>query len=60
MSKLIHVPITVIECIDGTYGYNCTNNCSGHCMNGSPCNKTTGYCDKGCKPGYINADCARG
>lgn len=49
-----------IECADGTYGYACVNNCSGHCMNGSLCNKQTGHCDKGCNPGYTNRDCSRG
>ena len=48
------------ECRDGAYGYSCVNNCSGHCMNDSPCNKQTGHCDKGCKPGYTNAFCRKG
>lgn len=48
------------ECEDGTYGYDCTNNCSGHCLNVSTCNKQTGHCDKGCKPGYTNGDCNKG
>uniref|UniRef100_K1R1W2 Multiple epidermal growth factor-like domains 10 n=1 Tax=Magallana gigas TaxID=29159 RepID=K1R1W2_MAGGI len=46
-------------CDDGTYGYNCVNNCSGHCLNGSHCNKHTGYCDEGCSPGYTDSDCSR-
>lgn len=49
-----------IECADGTYGYACLNNCSGHCLNGSICNKPTGHCDEGCSPGYTNRDCSRG
>ena len=48
------------ECIDGAYGYGCVNNCSGHCMNDSLCNKQTGHCDRGCKPGYTNAFCSKG
>lgn len=49
----------VIECSDGTYGYNCENNCSGHCMNNTLCNKQTGHCDGGCNPGYTNAACSK-
>lgn len=48
---------TVVECHYGTYGYNCVNNCSGHCRNDTPCNKQTGVCDKGCNPGYTGLDC---
>lgn len=51
--------IPVLECADGTYGYNCTKICSGHCLNNSPCNKQNGYCDKGCNPGYTNVDCSK-
>lgn len=47
-------------CVNGTYGYGCNNNCTGHCLNDSPCNKTTGHCDRGCKPGYTNSDCSKG
>uniref|UniRef100_K1PJI1 Scavenger receptor class F member 2 n=1 Tax=Magallana gigas TaxID=29159 RepID=K1PJI1_MAGGI len=47
------------ECGDGTYGYGCVNNCSGHCLNDSPCNKQTGYCDRGCNPGYKDDKCSK-
>lgn len=49
-----------LECDDGTYGYSCVNNCSGHCLNGSSCNKHTGVCDRGCNPGYVSDDCSKG
>lgn len=49
----------ITECSDGTYGYNCVNKCSGHCLNDSSCNKQTGQCDGGCKPGYKDADCRK-
>ena len=49
--------IIVVECEDGTYGKNCVHNCSDNCLNGSPCNKQTGHCDMGCKPGYTTALC---
>lgn len=48
------------ECDDGTYGYNCINNCSGHCLDDYPCNKETGRCDVGCKPGYTTDNCSKG
>lgn len=53
-------PLLVLACDNGTYGYNCVNNCSGHCLNDSPCNKQTGHCDWGCKPGYTNSKCSKG
>lgn len=52
--------MTVTECNDGNHGYDCVNNCSGHCFNNTPCNKQTGQCDRGCKPGYTNNDCNNG
>ena len=47
----------VVECRNWTYGNNCVHNCSGNCLNDSTCNKQTGHCDRGCKPGYTNALC---
>lgn len=52
--------ITFLECDNGTYGLNCVKNCSGQCLNNSPCNKQTGKCNKGCNPGYTNGDCSKG
>lgn len=49
-----------IVCIDGTFGFDCVNNCSGYCLNDSPCNKQTGHCDFGCYPGYTDDDYNRG
>lgn len=60
MFKRLLIKIPVTECINGTYGYDCVNKCSGHCLNDSPCNKQTGYCDRGCNQGYINAYCSKG
>lgn len=51
--------LTVTECDDGTYGYNCVNNCSGHCLSEFSCNKQTGQCDRECNPGYTNSDCSK-
>lgn len=50
----------ITECDDGTYGYHCVNNCSGNCLNDSSCNKQTGHCKRGCKPGYEDGDCSKG
>lgn len=60
MMYIISSSIIVTECDDGAYGYNCVNNCSGHCLQNSPCNKQTGHCDKGCNPGYTHSDCNKG
>lgn len=49
-----------IECIDRTYGYDCVNNCSSHCLGDSSCNKQTGHCDRGCNAGYTNSYCSKG
>lgn len=50
----------IIVCDDGTYGYDCMNNCSGHCLNNFLCNKQTGHCEQGCNPGYTGNDCSKG
>lgn len=47
---------TVVDCDDSTYGYDCINNCSGNCLNGSLYNKQTGHCEKGCNSGYTSKD----
>ncbi|WAQ98354.1 PTPRZ-like protein [Mya arenaria] len=39
------------ECDDGQFGKGCSGIC-GHCLDGLPCNKRTGYCDQGCTPGW--------
>lgn len=49
----------VSECDDWTYGYDCVKNCSGHCLNNTPCNKQTGHCESGCDPGYKDKDCSK-
>ena len=46
-----------IVCENGTYGNNCVNNCIGNCLDDSPCNRQTGHCEGGCKPGYTDALC---
>lgn len=46
-------------CEDGMFGFGCIAQCSGNCVDDSPCNKHTGYCDKGCNPGYTNSNCSQ-
>lgn len=35
-------------------------NCSGNCLNGVACNRTTGKCDAGCDYGYTGVLCKTG
>lgn len=53
---------TVLGCEDGTFGYDCINNCSSRCLNDYSCNKQTGYCDNDNDndPGYTNNKCNKG
>ncbi|CAH1401531.1 unnamed protein product [Nezara viridula] len=46
-----------IECSDYKYGANCKQNC-GFCSNGESCDIFTGYCDSGCKNGYLAPYCS--
>lgn len=51
------------ECPIGTFGPDCLYNCSGHCLHNvgdDTCNRTTGRCNTGCKPGYIGELCEKG
>lgn len=47
----------IAECDNGTFGFDCTSNCSTNCLNELPCNKRNGHCDNGCNPGYTGSDC---
>lgn len=55
-----YIHVMVIECMDGTYGYDCINLCSGQCRDDFPCNKQTGHCVAGCNPGFAYANCSKG
>lgn len=48
-----------LECPKGTYVPGCTHNCSGRCLNGASCNRTTGKCDQGCESGYTGTFCEK-
>ncbi|XP_014280981.1 angiopoietin-1 receptor [Halyomorpha halys] len=45
-----------IECNDKKYGANCQQKC-GFCFDDTSCNIFTGYCDSGCKNGYLEPYC---
>ncbi|XP_060606228.1 multiple epidermal growth factor-like domains protein 10, partial [Ruditapes philippinarum] len=47
------------ECPNGTYGENCTLECSGNCNHGDACRKTDGHCERGCSPGFTDDKCHR-
>nr|XP_022311776.1 multiple epidermal growth factor-like domains protein 10 isoform X2 [Crassostrea virginica] len=45
------------ECPDEWYGFDCKQQCSGHCRNNDPCNKVIGQCDGGCAHGWYGKYC---
>eukprot|EP00105_Crassostrea_gigas_P046560 XP_019930708.1 PREDICTED: uncharacterized protein LOC105347850 [Crassostrea gigas] len=45
------------ECRFGHYGRNCMNTCSKSCIVTNKCNRMTGVCDGGCKPGWAGITC---
>lgn len=49
--------ITIVECMIGYYGKNCSNKCSTTCNVAERCDKITGRCDGGCKPGWTGNTC---
>ncbi|XP_059162884.1 uncharacterized protein LOC131946226 [Physella acuta] len=44
-------------CPAGSYGYNCSQNCSEACGGDGNCNHSTGACLHGCVDGYQGDDC---
>lgn len=48
-----------IECSDGSYGDNCSHQCSGHCRNNIACNHETGQCNGGCSEGWFSGNCSQ-
>lgn len=45
------------ECMIGYYGNNCSNKCSTTCNVAERCDKISGRCDGGCKPGWTGNTC---
>lgn len=43
-----------LECDDYFFGINCKQQCNPNC---DGCNKKTGVCDTGCKPGWKGISC---
>lgn len=39
---------------------NCSQQCVGHCRDGSICNHMTGQCDRGCDTGWTGVMCNQG
>lgn len=48
------------ECPLGNHGPDCVYKCSGKCLGGVVCNRTTGKCDTGCDIGYTGELCEAG
>lgn len=44
-------------CASGYYGHNCSSKCSQNCNVTNICDRITGECDGGCKPGWIGNTC---
>lgn len=47
----------VVECPAGYLGTNCSKQCSVNCDKTNPCDRFTGRCDGGCKPGWKGLYC---
>ena len=45
------------ECPQGLFGENCQQYCSKHCVISGKCDRVTGHCIDGCKPGWKPAQC---
>ncbi|XP_055884558.1 cell death abnormality protein 1-like [Biomphalaria glabrata] len=52
MAKGIPLHAMLVECLQSTWGLNCSSNCSINCFNQS-CDKYSGICNEGCN-GYVN------
>lgn len=49
-----------VECPPGQYGDDCSNQCSLNCNVTRTCDKFTGQCEGGCKPGFTGNTCDQG
>lgn len=47
----------VVECPGGFFGTNCSKQCGLNCDETNPCDRFTGRCDGGCKPGWKGLYC---
>lgn len=48
---------TFVACQSGYFGYNCSYQCSPNCKVTNNCDRFTGQCDRGCKPGWTGVTC---
>lgn len=51
---------TFVACDLGYYGNNCRHRCSVNCSKAYDCDKFTGQCIGGCKPGWTGFMCDQG
>lgn len=51
-------PFFVAECENGRHGASCGMTC-GRCKDDVPCNRSTGICENGCKPGWEGKYCTQ-
>lgn len=47
-------------CREGWHGVNCSQQCSGHCKDNTPCNHVTGQCERECAAGWTDLQCDKG
>lgn len=50
------MPLCFAGCDDGEFGKDCTQNCSGNCLNGVVCDKYNGECES-CSSGFDGPKC---
>lgn len=49
--------IIIVECLIPYFGKNCSDKCSAFCNVTGGCDRITGRCDGGCKPGWTGNTC---
>lgn len=54
---MLFMMVIYLECDENFFGINCKEQCNQNC---DGCNKRTGACDTGCKPGWKGMACKEG
>ncbi|KAI8775878.1 multiple epidermal growth factor domains protein 6 [Biomphalaria glabrata] len=44
-------------CLNNSYGFDCSQECKGHCKNQTQCQQEDGSCPTGCEEGYSGMKC---